>query len=138
MLLHQAIKEHLEVDTSVSSLMGSRFFYGVIPQKITNDGASRVPCVVFERRGVNRQVTYCGTNDLVQTLVTLDIYALTYTAARQLAQEVRKSLIDFRGLLSGVVSVRAASLDTEFDLQDMEPGLYRVSQSWTFWHEEEN
>jgi hypothetical protein len=137
MLLHQAIKQHLEADTSVETLMGGRFFYGVIPQKITTDGASRVPCVVYERRGVNRQVTYCGTNDLIQTLVTLDVYALTYSAARELATGVRRSLIDFRGLLSGVVSVRAASLDTEFDLQDMEPGLFRVSQSWTFWHEEE-
>ena len=137
MFLHQAIKNHLEADTSVSSLMGTRFFYGVIPQKISNDGVSRIPCVVYERRGVNRQVTYCGTNDLIQTLVTLDIYALTYSAARELATEVRRSLVDFQGLLSGVVSVRAASLETEFDLQDMEPGLYRVSQSWTFWHEEE-
>ncbi len=137
MFLHQAIKNHLESDTSVSSLMGTRFFYGVVPQKISTDGVSRIPCVVYERRGVNRQVTYCGTNDLIQTLVTLDIYALTYSAARELAREVRRSLVDFQGLLSGVVSVRAASLETEFDLQDMEPGLYRVSQSWTFWHEEE-
>lgn len=137
MLLHQAIKEHLEADTSVAALMGSRFFYGVVPQKITTDGTSRMPCVVYERRGVNRQVRYCGTDGVIQTLVTLDIYALTYTAARELANEVRRSLIDFQGMLSGVVSVRAATLETEFDLQDMEPGLFRVSQSWNFWHEEE-
>lgn len=136
MLLHEAIKVHLEADTSVSPLMERRFFFIIIPQKIPG-GELRQGCVVYNRSGVERQVTYCGTSGLIKTMSTLDTYSLSYTAARALAAEVRRSLIDFRGLLGGVLSVRAASLENEFDVQDIEPGLFRVSQSWTFWHEEE-
>lgn len=136
-MLHEAIKAHLEADTSVFSLMGTRFFYLIIPQRTQADAVARMPCVVFDRQGVGRQVTYCGTDGMIETTVSLNVYALTYTAVRQLAQEVRRSLIDFRGTLGGILFVRAASLSSEFDIQDIEPGLFRVVQTWSFWHEEE-
>ena len=129
--LHQSLKLHLEADTQFTA----GFFYIVIPQ--ATNAQQRTPCVVFNRGGVSRQVRYCGTDGILQTSVTLDCYATSYTAARELARVVRESLIDFRGLLGGLLAVRAASLDNEFDLLDIEPGLFRVSQSWTIWHEEE-
>lgn len=135
MLLHEAIKAHLESDTSVESLLGGRFYYIIVPQAYI--GAGRMPCVVFNRSTVERQVRYCETDGVIRTSVTLDCYALRYTSARALAAEVRKSLIDFRGMLAGSLFVRAASLVNELDLVDIEPGLFRVSQSWDFWHSEE-
>jgi len=132
--LHQAIQAHLTSETSVESLIDGRVYFLVVPQASTGD---RMPCVVINRAGVDRQVTYCGTNGLVKTSVTLDCYALRYTSARTLANEVRKALVDFRGLLGGLLSVSSASIVNEFDLTDIEPGLFRVSQSWDFWHNEE-
>jgi Protein of unknown function (DUF3168) len=135
MLLHEAIKQHLQSDTSVEALLGGRFYYVIVPQSYV--GTERMPCVVFNRSGVERQVRYCGTDGMIKTSFTLDCYALRYTSVRALANEVRKSLIDFRGLLGGLLSVSAASIVNEFDLLDIEPGLFRVSQSWDFWHIEE-
>lgn len=131
MLLHEAIKLHLEADTQFTA----GFFYIIIPQ--ATPVQQRVPCVVFNRGNVDRQVRYCGTDGVIRTSVTLDCYAISYTAARALATVVRESLIDFRGLLGNSLMVRAASLEGEFDLLDIEPGLFRVSQSWNIWHEEE-
>jgi hypothetical protein len=136
MYLHQAIKNHLATDTSVEALIDGRFFYRMIPQKIET-GPPRMPCVVYSRGGVERQVTYCETSGLVRTSATLDIYALRLTESRDIARAVRQALIDYRGFLGGLVMVKAASLENEFDLDDLEPGLYRVNQSWTFWHSEE-
>jgi hypothetical protein len=79
-------------------------------------------------------VKYCGTDNLVQTRIALDNYSSDYDEAVELAWSVRQVLIDFRGLLGGVVSVRAASLENEFELVEFDPGLYRVSQAWVFWH----
>jgi hypothetical protein len=136
MYLHQAIKIHLAADTTVASLVGDRVFYRMIPQKIAT-GDARMPCVVYSRGGVDRQVTYCETSGLIRTSATLDVYAVKFTESRDVARAVRQALVDYRGTLGGLVFVRAASLENEFDLDDFEPGLYRVNQSWTFWHSEE-
>lgn len=133
--LHEMIKAHLAADTLVASLISDRFYFVIIPQ--ATKGELRMPCVVFNRNGVDRQVRYCGTDGMIRTSVTLDCYALRYTSARSVAQAVRESLIDFRGLLGGSLHVSATSLVNEFDLVDIEPGLFRVSQSWDFWHSEE-
>jgi len=135
MLLHEALKAHLQSDTSVESLLGGRFYYLIVPQSYA--GAERMPCVVFNRGSVERQVRYCGTDGMIKTSVALDCYALRYTSARALATGVRKSLIDFRGLLGGSLRVSASGLVNEFDLVDIEPGLFRISQTWDFWHTEE-
>lgn len=141
-MLHEGLVAQLLADTVTAAfLVGddsehNRVYPLVMPQKIPR-GPSQTPCVVYQTRSVDRQVTYCGTSGLIRTMLQLDCYSSTYTEAKQLADAVRTSLIDFRGSLGGVVSVRHAALESEFDLQDPEPGLYRVSQNWVFWHEED-
>jgi len=137
MMLHTALKIELESDTAVQALMGSRFYLGVIPQKI-RDGDVRVPCVVFTRSNVARQVTYCGTGGLVATNCTLDVYAATYTAARDLAGRVRRALVDFNGALGGGLDVRHIAIGNEMDLLDVDPGLHRVMLAFNVWHVEES
>ena len=85
---------------------------------------------------VSRQTTYCGKNPVVRTTMRLDIYSKEYNEAKEVAAAVRELLSDFSGLLGGIVDTRTATLENEFDVQDFEPGLYRVSQSWSFWHVE--
>lgn len=133
MLLHEALKLHLEADTQFA---GANFYYLIIPQAATQLH-ERTPCVVFNRNGVERGVSYCETDRKIKSSISLDCYAKSYTAARSLARVVRESLIDFRGQLGGSLPVRAASLVNEFDLVDIEPGLFRVSQTWDIWHVEE-
>ena len=135
MRLHEAIKNELAADAAFQALTDGRVYYLVIPQ--TTSQAIRIPCTVYNRRGVQRQVTYCGTSGLVRTDATLDSYAVTLAGAYDVAEAVKAALIDFSGLLGGGVQVQAASLEAETDLEDIEPGLYRVSQSWTIWHSEE-
>jgi hypothetical protein len=130
-MLHEALKSHLEADTQFAA----GFYYLVVPQSTPLQ--QRMPCVVFSRNGVQRQVRYCATDGMVLSSITLDCYATTYTAARSLAAVVRSSLIDFRGQLGGSLAVSAASLVNEIDLVDIEPGLFRVSQTWDIWHVEE-
>lgn len=112
-----------------------RVYPVVIPQKVPN-GAQVVPAVVMSVGTVDRSRTQCGTIALVRTRVTLDCYATTYAEAHDLAAAVRQVLIDFRGELGQQLTVKDAALQNEIDLSDIEPGLYRVSQDWEFWHVE--
>lgn len=141
-MLHEGIVAALVGTTPTSGLLAGntgepdRVYPLVIPQKVPHSRVQQTPCVVYQVRNVDRQVTYCGTSGLVRSEVQLDSYATSYDGAVELAAGVREVLTDFRGALGGVVSVRHAALQTEFDLQDPDPGLYRVSQLWVFWHEE--
>lgn len=112
-----------------------RVFPLVIPQKQPG-GAAQVPCLVYQAANVERQVTYCGTSRLVLARMVLDLYATGYDEVKLLAEAVRRALQDFEGLLGGIVDVRSATLESELELQDIEPGLFRVTQSWDFWHVE--
>jgi hypothetical protein len=138
MTLYEAHSAHLLSVTAVNALVAGtpdRIYPLVIPQKVPR-GSQITPCIVFTTIAVERQVMYCGTDGLIRTRCSLDSYASTYAEARELADAVRQGLLDFKGLLGGVLSVSAASLETDFDLQDPDPGLYRVSQSWSIWHVE--
>jgi len=140
MSLYDGLFTELTTNTTTAGYLAGvgpnsgRVFPLVIPQK--KDGSQQVPCVVYSERDVQRQVTYCGTDGLARTVVQIDCYSKTYAEARDLSKAVFDVLQDFQGLLGGIVNVRAASLETQFDVQDFEPGLYRVSQSWVFWHVE--
>lgn len=137
-MLHEGLVAELSTSTVTATYLDGdpvRVYPIVIPQKKPR-GPAQTPCVVYETRDVRRQTTYCETGGLVRTTMQLDCYATDYNEAKRLAEAVREALSDFRGLLGGTVQVRAATLETEFDLQDIEPGLFRVSQSWVFWHVE--
>lgn len=141
-MLHEGLVTELIANTAVATFVVTpgadfaRVFALVIPQKIPN-GAAQVPAVVYSAINTERGVTYCGTLGTVRTTMRIDSYAKTYNEAKQLAAAVRACLIDYRGMLGGTVDLRAASLQgDDLDLHDFEPGLYRVSQTWVFWHKE--
>ena len=137
-MLHIGLEDELATSTVTAAYLAgtpNRIYPLVIPQKVKG-GAAQTPCVTYETRSVDRQVTYCGTSGLVMTTLELNCYAEDYNTSKEVAQAVRQVLSDFRGMLGGTVDVRHASLQTEFDVQDFEPGLYRVSQSWAIWHVE--
>lgn len=141
MTLHEGLRAQLLVDTGTGAFLAgetdadARVYPLVIPQKVPR-GRAQVPAVVYTYVASAWQGTYCGVSRLVSADVRLDCYARTYHEARDLAAAVRSLLHDFAGSMGGTVDVRTAILTTEFDVQDFEPGLFRVSQSWTFWYTE--
>lgn len=139
-MIEKALFLHLAADPAIDALVGNgavhRIFPHVIPQKVP-DGAAQLPCILYELRSVNRDVGYCGTHRLVRASYQLDAIATSYEASRILAAAIRDALIDFSGLMGGLTAVSTCSLESEFTLQDFEPGFYRSSQSWFIWYVEE-
>jgi hypothetical protein len=134
-MLARGLFAHLSADTAVSAFVAARIYPGVIPQRIPNQ-PNRMPAIAYTFTAVRRQTGYCGTDPHGRHTLALDCYAVTYREARDLAKAVRTSLIDFSGLLGGVANVHAIMLSDEFEGLDIEPGLFRVTQSWNVWHVE--
>lgn len=109
-----------------------RIYPLVVPQRLA--AQPQMSAIVYSIASVERAASYCESDRLVRSSVNIDNYSKSYLTVGQLAKAVQTVLLDFRGMLGGLVEVRTAYLTNEFDLLDIEPGLYRVSQSWDIWH----
>lgn len=139
-MISKALFSHLSNDPVVGPLVANGNAYRIFPHHIPQQaggGLPRVPCIVYGIAGQVRTKTYCGTSRLIQSSISIDNYATTMAGAEDLSAAVRDSLIDFRGLMGNQLRVRDVSLEGSLSLDDMEPGLFRVSQTFEFWHVEE-
>jgi hypothetical protein len=91
------------------------------------------PCIIYQVIDVTRQVTFDGTDSLVEALVQFDCLAKRYSDARDIADAVRAALTDFNGSMAGT-DVKACFIVADQDLSDIEPGYFRVSLNFTIWH----
>lgn len=140
-MIENALYARLASYSAVSALVADavspttyRIYPLVIPQHVQGEAAQQ-PSIVYSKDSVERQVLFIGTNNVVRVSFQIDCYAVSHIAALTLAAAVRSALLDYAGVSAGVV-IRASSLENEFSAVDPEPGLYRVVQSWSIWHEE--
>lgn len=134
MSIKSALAGFLQSAPGITAIAGDRSYPEVIPDQVF-DAASKRPCVVWSRQSAERAKTFCGTGPLTRSTFSIDCYARTSAAAEELAQAVRTSLTDYRGTMGGV-EIKDAALTGDFDLLDLEPGLFRVALSFDIWHDE--
>lgn len=140
-MIQDAFYGFMSAQGAITALTSTRIFPVVIPQKVYSD-ATKQPCLVYSFDAKNRQKRFSGTDSLVASSVQIDCYATTYRQAQLLASAVRSVLLDYAGTWIGNTSpqvshkVQKCFLENEVDLDDPEPGLYRVSQSWAIWYDE--
>ena len=134
MSIKRAVYAWLGQQAGITALAADRIWPEVIPSQ-DFDAATKRSCLVFSRDAVERTRTFCGTIPLVVSRVSISSYARTYDAAEQLAQAVRAALTDYRGAM-GSVTVADVQLEQDFDLMDLEPGLFRVDLVFAIWHTE--
>jgi hypothetical protein len=140
-VISDSLHKRLSEDSGIAAIAGTRVFPIVIPQTVYTE-ATKLPCLVYTVDTNERQVTYDGTNELVEGAVEISCYSRSYKTAQSLAAAVRTCLLDFIGILqantSPITSVRVSAihLDGENNLMDEEPGLYRVLQRYVVWYVE--
>ncbi len=132
MSIKQGLYTFLGAQSAITNLVSDRIYPEVIPDQVF-DAASKRPCLVYSRQGTERTRTFCGTIGLVQSAFNVDCYARTYQDAEALAAAVRSALTDYRGAM-GSETVQSTQLIGDFDLLDLEPGLFRVSLAFAIWH----
>lgn len=136
-MIHQPLSLRLRAWPALALLIGTgasqRYFEGTLGQK-AEGGPARIPAVLIRSIDItDRQVVYCGTVGTTRAAVMIDCYDAGARGAWALAGAVRGALLDFRGIMGGTLKVRACSLELETELDDPDPGLYRVRQNWAVW-----
>lgn len=115
----------------VEDLVGARVFPVKIPEE-TWDSVTQRPCLVYHTPSVRRSATFCGTVKTKADTVHVDCYARTYDGARALALAVA-GIVDFKGVV-GETLFGPIFIDSETDLDDPEPGLFRRLLIFTVWN----
>lgn len=131
-MIQEGLYTFLAASSAVATIVGTRIYPLMIPQH-AYDELTKLPCLVYARVSVDRQPKFCGTDALARSLVRVDSYARSYADATALAAAVYDALIDYSGAM-GSETVKKVLADSEFDLLDVEPGLYRVTQTFSIWH----
>lgn len=134
MSIKAALANFLQTTPSIIALAGDRSYPEVIPDQVF-DAASKRPCLVWSRQSAQRDRTFCGTGPVTRSTFSIDCYARTSAASEELAKAVRDALTDYRGQMAGV-EIKDVALTGDFDLLDLEPGLFRVSLSFDISHDE--
>jgi hypothetical protein len=122
-------------DPRVAGIIADRVFPVLAP------ASAAIPFAVWRRQAVNREQTLGGPVGLPTVTLSLDMYAETYEAVRDLADACREALDGWGGSLGNSISVRLVSLLNESDgfVQlaggDLPP-VYSVTQTYTIlWQE---
>ena len=126
---------HATVGPLVNDPETTRIFPLLIPEHVRTD-AAKMPCLVYQRIGTGRDKTFCATDSLANVQMQVDLYSRSYKQAKELARAVRQALVDYTGPM-GDTHVDKVFIDVEFDIVETDTGLYRVSQTYTFWVQEE-
>lgn len=127
MTMEASLFSFLTGNAGIAALVGTRVYPGIIPQSGVQ------PCIVYNKSSRGRQQTFCSTSNLMVTRLEIDCYADTYIQSVALANAVTAALQEFSGDMYGT-DVPRIFLENEIDLSDIEPGLYRQSQTWAMWH----
>lgn len=129
------IKAILALHAPLVALVADRIYAQVIPQQERN-GPTAYPAVVFQRIGSQESQTLCGTDDFVAGVWQIDAYHPDRDKAIEVASAIRAAMVDYYGDADGV-SVNKVRRDTAIDIgPEIEPGLYRRSQTFTIWYVE--
>lgn len=132
MSIKTAIYSFLTNDIGVAAIVDDRVYPNVIPQQVF-DAASKRPCLVYRREGLEQTSNVCATELLQKSVFSIDCYARTYEAADMLATAVKAAFESVAGIMAGV-AVNRVFLDDEFDLDDPDPGLFRSHLVFSIWH----
>lgn len=117
---------------SITTLVNGSQIYGLKrPQ-----GLRPLPELLIARTSTVRQVKFCGTDSLVNTDLQIDSYGLELAQTLTLARSVRKTLVDFKGMMADTY-VDQVTLTNEFPVEDPDPGIVRMTQLYNFWYVEE-
>jgi len=130
-----AIRSVLVADADVARLLGTRIYPVIAP------ASAAVPFATYRRSAVQRQQSLSGPTGVTTVILSLDLYAESYEAVRDLADRCRRALDGWGGTSPESVVVNNVSLDNEADgfaqLAGGEaPPLYSVSQTYSIlWQE---
>lgn len=122
MQLEAAIYAHLMADGDVTALISTRLYPLTIPQDIA------LPAAAYQRVSGPRWEAHTAPVGYASARVQFTCQAESYSAAKGLKEEIRKSLEGYRGTMGGTggVKVHGVFVRSELDGYGMTSSIYTV------------
>ncbi len=134
----EAVRKLLTDDTEVSELISSRVYAQHAPQK------APAPYIVYSRVSGDHLQHTTAPSGLASTSIQLDMFGVTYSQAKDLAEEVRLALDGFSGVVSTAtktITIKTITIATHTDGFEIPPaagqkGIHRVIMDFAVWYTE--
>ena len=126
--IEKAIRSILIADTAVKAIT-TRCYPGKIPQDPT------YPLIVYYKVTGMRDHHLQGPSRLAHPRFQVEAWALTYDAAKALANAIRGALDGYTGT-QGTVAIGSILIESERDVYEDAVSCHRVIMDWFIWHRE--
>jgi hypothetical protein len=140
MILEDALTQYLGSVAAITDLLGSPAQFDAPPIfGLMRPQKSVLPSILIARTQTERQTLFRGTDNLVGADFQIDSFS-SDSACFEVAVQVRKALLNFRGVMgtdSPGVYVDQVRLQNEFPLTDPDPGVFRFTQQYFIWYQED-
>ena len=132
MNLEDAIYSQLVGDATIGAAVGTRVFPDVIPE----DAA--LPAIAYQRISTPRLYSMSGPSGLAWPRFQFTMKATLYATAQALANALRASLSDYKGVMGGGAGVRVDAIFIENETEDWDesPRTYWRQMDAIIWHHE--
>lgn len=131
-LLEICLPAYLLTVPEIAALVRNRIYGAVRPQ-----GVRPLPEITMERSNTAGDSSTCGTTNLARADMAIDSWSDSQEEVGKIAAAVwTKGLRNFSGLM-GDTTIRRVVKSNEFSTFDGEPGLFRVTQTYTIWYLED-
>lgn len=130
-MLADALRENPEVQGVINGR--------IYPLRYVGPSPVALPLIIWRRSGIVREQAFSGPVGVPRLSVEYHVYAATYEAARQLADNVRRTLDGLGGVTENVTVHQVALTDEADDLVEQEgaeTSLYLVRQTYEIWWQE--
>ena len=130
-MLADALRENPEVQGAINGR--------IYPLRYVGPSPVALPLIIWRRSGIIREQTFSGPVGVPRVTAEYHVYATTYEAARDLADNVRRTLDGFGGNTENVLVHQVALTDEVDDLVEQEgaeTSLYLVRQTYEIWWQE--
>ncbi len=129
------LRSALVGNTAVNAIISGRIY----PLRYVGPQPVAFPLIIWRRAGIIREQTLGAPMGIPRVQAEFYSYALTYSAARDLADKCRKVLDGYGGTVDTVVVEQVALTDEEDDLVEQEgaeTSIYVVRQTYEIWWQE--
>lgn len=129
-MIGAALRTHLLADVGLAALIGTRVHPLILPQ------GSVFPALTYQQISDLPGHTLGGPVDLHRIRMQIDVWASTYLSMEAVSAALRTALDGYRGQWGGSppdIVVQGAFLQTERDLYEAEPTVFRRSADYFLW-----
>jgi len=125
-MIEEALRSKLLSNTTLAGLVSDRIYILKLPQNPT------YPAVTFFKLTGQRHLDL----DVAFPYFQFDIWASSYSSAREVANKIRTSLIREKGTWGSVKIINAIFIN-EFDLYEDETGIFHIVSEFKIIHKGE-